>query len=90
MAEVDPVGLLGGEPDFNARIVLQTLAGAPQHLAVRNAALMAAGAALYVAGHAADLRTGTEQAAEALDSGAARQVLERLREIAPLVAKVPG
>ena len=87
LAEVDPGGLLGGEPDFNARIVLETLAGAPQHLAVRNASLMAAGAALYVAGTAPDLRTGTAQAAAVLDSGAAREVLERLRAIAPLPPK---
>jgi anthranilate phosphoribosyltransferase len=80
--DVDPAGLLGGEPDFNARILLETLGGAP-HLAVRNAALMAAGAALYVTGQADDLRGGTARATTALDSGAARVVLERLRAIVP-------
>ena len=86
--EADPAGLLGGEPDFNARIVLETLAGGPSgpHLAVRNASLMAAGAALYVSGHAADLRAGTARAAAALDGGAARGVLERLRVIVPLIS----
>jgi anthranilate phosphoribosyltransferase len=86
LADVDPAGLLGGEPDFNARIMLETLSGAsgaPRHLAVRNAALMAAGAALYVSGHAPDLRAGTASATAVLDSGAARDVLERLRAIAP-------
>jgi anthranilate phosphoribosyltransferase len=86
LAEVDPAGLLGGEPDFNARIMLETLSGgasASPHLAVRNAALMAAGAALYVSGHAPDLRAGTVRAAAALDGGAARDVLERLRAIVP-------
>jgi anthranilate phosphoribosyltransferase len=37
-----------------------------------------AGAAIYVAGGAADLGEGVERAAEAIDSGAARDVLERL------------
>jgi anthranilate phosphoribosyltransferase len=89
LAEADPAGLLGGEPDFNARIVLETLGGAP-HVAVRNAALMAAGAALYVSGNAPDVRAGTERATAALDSGAARDVLERLRAIAPLPQKPPA
>jgi anthranilate phosphoribosyltransferase len=88
LGEADPAGLLGGEPDFNARIVLETLSGAP-HVAVRNAALMAAGAGLYVSGNAPDLRAGTERAAAVLDGGAARDVLERLRSIAPLPPKKP-
>ena len=66
--------------------MIETLGGGP-HKAVRNASLMAAGAALYVSGNAPDLRAGTERAAAALDSGAARDVLERLRAIAPLPAK---
>jgi anthranilate phosphoribosyltransferase len=82
LSPADPAGLLGGEPDFNARILLETLTGGP-HLAVRNAALMAAGAALYVAGQADDLREGTARAAIALDSGAAHDVLQRLRAIIP-------
>ena len=82
LAEADPAGLLGGEPDFNARVMLESLSGAGP-LAVRNAALMAAGAALYVSGHAADLKAGTARASAALDGGAARDVLERLRAIAP-------
>ena len=86
LEEADPAGLLGGEPDFNARVVLDTLAGAPRHIAVRNAALMAAAAALYVSGNAPDLRAGTARATAALDGGAARDVLERLRAIAPRAA----
>ncbi|HET6146877.1 MAG TPA: anthranilate phosphoribosyltransferase [Polyangia bacterium] len=80
--EVDPVGLRGGEPGFNANVVLETLSGAGP-AAVRNAALMAAGAALYVSGHAPDLRAGTARATAALDAGTARDVLERLRAIVP-------
>jgi len=55
----------------------------PQHVAVRTAALMTAAAALYVVGEAADLRAGAHLAAGALQSGAARAVLEGLRQIAP-------
>jgi anthranilate phosphoribosyltransferase len=82
--ETDPAGLLGGEPDFNARVLLETLTpGGGPHPAVRNAALMAAAAALYASGSAPDLRGATTRAAMALDSGAARDVLERLRELVP-------
>jgi anthranilate phosphoribosyltransferase len=52
-------------------------------VAVRTVALMTAAAALYVAGEAADLRAGAQRAAAALQSGAARAVLETLRAIAP-------
>jgi anthranilate phosphoribosyltransferase len=79
---VDPAGLLGGEPEFNANVINEVLHGVP-HDAVRNAAVMTAGAALYVAGEAADLRAGTQRATAALASGAARGVLDSLRTIAP-------
>lgn len=79
----DPAGLLGGDPAFNATIITEVLAGVP-HEAVRNAALMTAGAALYVTGQAPDLRAGQQRAAAALSGGAARAVLDRLREITPL------
>jgi anthranilate phosphoribosyltransferase len=79
----DPIGLLGGSPEFNALVINEVLHGVPQHEAVRTAALMTAGAALYVAGEAGDLRTGTQRAAAALQSGAARAVLETLRGITP-------
>jgi anthranilate phosphoribosyltransferase len=60
----------------------EVLHGVP-HEAVRNAALMTAGAALYIAGEAVDLRAGQQRAAAALQSGAARAVLETLRALAP-------
>jgi anthranilate phosphoribosyltransferase len=78
----DPAGLLGGDPAFNAGVMNEVLHGVP-HEAVRNAALMTAGAALYVAGEAVDLRAGQQRAAAALQSGAARAVLEMLRTLAP-------
>jgi anthranilate phosphoribosyltransferase len=79
----DPVGLLGGSPEFNALVINEVLYGVPQHEAVRSAALMTAGAALYTVGEAADLRAGTQRAAAALQSGAARAVLETLRGLTP-------
>ncbi|HXI56012.1 MAG TPA: anthranilate phosphoribosyltransferase [Polyangia bacterium] len=79
----DPAGLLGGEPGFNASVIVEALNGRA-HVAVQNAALMAAAAGLYVADAVPDLRAGAGRAAEALRSGAARAVLEKLRGIVPL------
>jgi anthranilate phosphoribosyltransferase len=79
----DPIGLLGGSPEFNALVINEVLHGVPQHDAVRTAALMTAAATLYVVGEAADLRAGTQRAAAALSSGSARAVLDTLRELTP-------
>ena len=70
---------------LNARLVIETLSGAPG--AIRTAALMTAAAALYVTGNAPDLRGGTARAQEALDGGNALTVLEALRRIAPVAVK---
>ena len=78
----DPAGLLGGEPSLNAQIITEALSGRA-HPAVRNAALMAAAAGLFVVDAVPDLRAGTQRAAEALASGAARAVLETLRALVP-------
>jgi anthranilate phosphoribosyltransferase len=82
LAESDPAGLAGGAPADNARIALEVLAGRGPE-AARYAALMTAGAALYVAGAAPDLRAATTRAAEVLSGGGALAVLETLRKIAP-------
>jgi anthranilate phosphoribosyltransferase len=79
----DPIGLLGGSPEFNALVINEVLYGVPQHDAVRSVALMTAGAALYVVGEAPDLRVGAQRAYSALQSGAARAVLETLRRLTP-------
>ncbi|SEL88472.1 anthranilate phosphoribosyltransferase [Roseovarius azorensis] len=62
--------ILGGTPEHNAAALRALLDGAPG--AYRDAVLLNAAAALTVAGHADDLRTGVAQAAESIDSGAAR------------------
>ncbi|HEV2302916.1 MAG TPA: anthranilate phosphoribosyltransferase [Stellaceae bacterium] len=68
--------LKGGEPQLNARLMTDLLAGAPGPL--RDIVLFNSAAALVVAGRAADLKAGIELAAASVDSGAARRVLEKL------------
>jgi anthranilate phosphoribosyltransferase len=68
--------LVGGTPDVNAHAVRRVLAG--DHGAHRNIVLLNAGAALVVAGVAADMATGIDAARESIDSGAAANVLDRL------------
>jgi pimeloyl-ACP methyl ester carboxylesterase len=60
----------------NAALMRDLLGGAPG--ALRDIVLVNSAAALVVAGRAEDLRAGMAIAARAIDSGAARQVLERL------------
>jgi anthranilate phosphoribosyltransferase len=68
--------LKGGEPAHNAALMRDLLGGAQG--ALREVVLFNSAAALVVAGRAADLRAGVAMAAQAIDSGAARQVLDRL------------
>jgi anthranilate phosphoribosyltransferase len=83
MVEADAIGLLeapvgaleGGTPEANAGHVRAVLGGWPG--ARRDAAILNAAAALWVAGGAESLEEGAAQAREALDSGAALRVLER-------------
>jgi anthranilate phosphoribosyltransferase len=70
--------LRGGDAAQNASIVRTVLDGEPG--ACRDITLMNAGAALWVAGAAPDLRTGIAAARDAIDSGAARERLTRLVE----------
>ena len=58
------------------RVVRSVFAG--EQGPARDVSVMNAGAAIYVAGAAADLQEGVAKAQEAIDSGAARDVLERL------------
>jgi anthranilate phosphoribosyltransferase len=68
--------IAGGEPEQNAAAVRSVLGGAEG--AALDVVLLNAGAAIYVGGGAGDLAAGIEVAREAVDSGAAAQVLERL------------
>jgi len=74
-----PAGLdavAGGTPAENAATIRRVLAGeaGPE----RDLTLLNAAAAIYVGGLAPDLEQGAIEAAEAIDSGAAGNVLERL------------
>jgi len=66
----------GGEPQHNARLMRDLLAGAGGPL--RDVVLLNSGAALLVAGRATTMEAGIELAAKSLDSGVALGVLEEL------------
>lgn len=71
--------LVGGDPAHNARALRGVLEGAKN--AYRDIALLNAAIALIVAERAGDLREGAQLAAQALDSGAARDKLDALIRI---------
>lgn len=71
--------LKGGTAAQNARIAQGLLEREPGP--VREAVLLNAAAALYVAGAAGDITTGVSLAAQALDRGRPLQVLETLRRL---------
>ena len=72
----DPGDLVGGSPTENAATIREIFAGArgPK----REAVLLNAAGAIAAGGHARHLRDGYALAAEAVDSGAAGERLERL------------
>ncbi len=66
--------LRGGDAAENAAALRRLLQG--EHGAYRDAVLLNAAAALVVAGEAADLREGAEEAAETIDKGLANALLD--------------
>ena len=73
-AEIDAIA--GGSPEDNAAVTRSVLDG--EAGPALDVSLLNAGAAIYVGGAADDLAGGVEKAREAISSGAARTVLERL------------
>ena len=69
-----PEALRGADPAYNAAALQRLLAG--EAGAYRDAVLINAAAALMVAGHADSLASGVEEAAEALDKGLAKALLD--------------
>ena len=67
--------LKGGEPAHNAALMRDLLGGAKGPL--RDVVLLNSAASLIVAGRTASLREGAELAAQSIDSGAARSVLDK-------------
>jgi len=76
LARAVPADLLGGDPEENARIVRNVLAG--KKGAARDIVLMNAGAAIYVGGRAGTLAEGIRLAADSIDSGRAAGKLDAL------------
>jgi anthranilate phosphoribosyltransferase len=66
----------GGSPEENAQASRAVLGG--ERGARRNLVLLNAGAAIYVGGRAGSLEEGVGKAAEAVDSGRAAELLDRL------------
>ncbi len=80
--------IAGGSPEENAAIVRAVLDGSEQGPA-RDVVLLNAGAAILAAGAADDLRSGVDRAREAVDSGAAGEVLAKLAALTERLAS-PG
>jgi anthranilate phosphoribosyltransferase len=79
LSKAAPEALRGGDATVNAGIARRILAGTPG--APRDIVLLNAGASLLIAGKAATIPDGIAMAAEAIDSGAAGRVLDRLARL---------
>jgi anthranilate phosphoribosyltransferase len=77
LATCAPADLAGGDAAHNARVLQRTLAGAERG-AARDALLLGAALALEVSGIEAAPRLAVARAAQAIDSGAATGLLEKL------------
>lgn len=78
LAEVDTQVLQGGDGEANAALIVAILEGAETG-ARHDVVVLNAAASLLVAGRVGDLREGVEMARATIASGAARELLERLR-----------
>jgi anthranilate phosphoribosyltransferase len=74
-----PEDLKGGDGEYNAEAMRAMLGGAPGPY--RDVVCYGAGAALLIAGRAANIAEGAKMAAESIDRGKARAALERMIEI---------
>jgi anthranilate phosphoribosyltransferase len=85
LAKASPESLKGGDAKTNAAIVQSVLAGDAGQ--PRDVVLLNAGAALFVAGNADTVKAGIAKAADAIDSGKAKDTLARLIEVSNRGAK---
>lgn len=69
-----PEALRGGDAEYNAAALTRLLLG--ETSAYRDAVLLNSAAALIVAGHVGDWNEGVEEAAEAIDKGLAKGLLD--------------
>jgi anthranilate phosphoribosyltransferase len=79
LARSNLADLKGADAAHNAEALRHVLAGKPG--AFRDATVMTAGAALIVAGKAADLKSGVALAQKSIDSGAAEEALNVLVKV---------
>lgn len=79
IARADPGALKGGTPEENAKIALDVLSGAEGP--ARDVVLINAAAGLVAADRAELFDHALEHAAESIDSGRAREVLDRMIEV---------
>ncbi|MFP5380621.1 MAG: hypothetical protein ACLGHP_12940, partial [Vicinamibacteria bacterium] len=79
LAKASIDALRGGDAAENAAIIRRVMGG--ERGAPRDAVLLNAGAALFVAGHAADVRAGIAAATAAIDEGRAADVLDRFARV---------
>ena len=88
LRKVSLASLAGGDAAENARLVRQVLTGdrGPR----REAVVLNAGAALFVAGRLASVREGIEAAAAAIDGGRAAATLDRLVEVSQQSMEAPA
>lgn len=75
----DKKELLGGRPEENARIARDIISGADKG-PKRQAVCLNAGAAIYIAGKAGDMKEGVRRAEELIDSGKAKDKLSQFIE----------
>ena len=85
LAAADTEAIGGGTGEENAALIVRILEGAERG-PDRDVVALNAGAALFMAGRADDLRDGVELAVTTIESGAAHEQLERLRASAAEVA----
>jgi anthranilate phosphoribosyltransferase len=78
LTEYPAEALAGGSADYNAAAMVDLFSGIKS--AYRDAVLLNSAAGLVIAGKAASLKNATAIAAEAIDSGKALMVLERIRK----------
>ena len=72
--------IAGGSPEENAAVVEAVLDG--DEGPARDVVVLNAGAAILAGGSATDLSDGIDRAREAIDRGAAKGVLDKLRAVA--------
>jgi anthranilate phosphoribosyltransferase len=86
LAKAAPEMLRGGDASENARIAREVLGGVRGP--ARDVVLFNAGASLLIAGAAQDIVEGIKRGGEAIDSGAAASMLDRLTKLSNAVPEV--